>query len=50
MREYKEIYNYEQYKKITSYKRRSRETSAGPGRMGPQTVLPLIHATTAAQL
>ena len=38
MREYKEMYMNEQYKALTSYKRKIREAHRGPGRIELQMV------------
>ena len=44
MREYREIYNYKQYKRRSRVTKRKLEKRAGrPGRIGPRTGLPLIN-------
>ena len=51
MQDYKEIYNYEHYKKHSRVTKGKLERRAGaPGRIGPQTGLQLIHDTIAAHL
>jgi len=50
MLKYKEIYNYEQYKSAQELQKETSKDGRGPGRIGPQTGLPLIHDATDAQL